>query len=268
MGHKALAFIRRDFQTQASYRLDFLMRIAGMLISISIFFFISDMLGTVVNPYLESYGADYFHFALMGLAFYPLIEISVNSMSRAVHDSQGNGTLEVLFLSPTPIVAALVMSNLWTYCWAFAQSILCLLTASLLFGAHLDWANILNVVVVVLTAILANAGLALLNASFVLVTKRSSPVATLLSMVTGMLAGVYYPVEVLPIWLRSIGRLLPATHAFDALRRIMLKGASLADIGTQLLALAALTLVLLPVGLMAFRWAVRWAKMDGSLSQY
>ena len=268
MGYKALAFIRRDFQTQVSYRLDFFLRMAGMLMSVTIFYFISQILGPAASPYLRRYNADYFHFALMGIVFYPLIDLSTNGMARAIHEHQHTGVLEMLFLSPTPILAVMVMSTLWRYCWAFAESLFYLLAATLLFQARLDWTNILSAMIVVLLSILANAGLGFLNASFVLVTKRPSPLARLLGLVTNLLAGVYYPIEVLPNWLRSFSRLLPATYSFDALRRTMLQGASLADVGQDLLALGGFTLVLLPIGLVALRYAVRWAKMDGSLSQY
>lgn len=268
MGHKALAFIRRDFQTQASYRLAFITRIVGMLISVSIFYFISQILGTAVSPYLQRYGTDYFHFALLGIAFYPFIGLSVNSLAEAIHEYQQNGTLEVLFLSPTPILPALVMSTLWRYCWAFAESLFYLLVAGIFFQAHLDWSNIFSAVLIIFLTILANAGLGFINASFVLVTKRASPLARLLSLVTSLLAGVYYPVEVLPNWLQGFSRLLPATYSFDALRRTMLQSASLTDVGQNLLALAVFTVVLLPIGLVAFRYAVRWAKIDGSLSQF
>jgi ABC-2 type transport system permease protein len=225
-GTQALAFIRRDFQTQASYRLDFFMSVTGMLIRVSIFYFISQILGTAVSPYLDR------------------------------------------FLSPTPILASLVMSTLWRYCWAFAESLFYLLAAGLFFQAHLAWANIFSAVLVVLLTVLANAGLGFINASFVLVTKRTSPLARLLSLVTNLLAGLYYPVDVLPDWLRTCSRLLPATYSLDALRRTMLQSASLHDVGHNLLALAGFTLVLLPIGLIAFRYAVRWAKIDGSLSQF
>ena len=265
---KALAFIRRDFQTQVSYRLAFFMRVAGMLISISIFYFISRILGTAVSPYLQRYNTDYFHFALMGIAFYPFIGLSADSLADAVHEYQHTGTLEVLFLSPTPILASLVMSTLWSYCWAFVESLFYLLAAGLFFRAHLDWANVFSAVPVVLLVVLANAGLGLINAGFVLVTKRSSPLAPLLGLVTNLLAGVYYPVDVLPSWLWTFSRLLPATYALDALRCTMLQSASLADVGQDLLALAGFTVVLLPIGLVAFRYAVRWAKVDGSLSQF
>jgi len=268
MGYKALAFIRRDFETQVSYRLNFFLRIVGMLISVSSFYFMSQILGTAVSPYLQRYGTDYFHFALLGIAFYPFIGLSANSLAEAIHEYQHKGTLEVLFLSPTPIFASLVMSTLWRYCWAFAESLFYLLVAGLFFQAHLDWANILSALLVVLLAIFANAGLGFINASFVLVTKRTSPLARLLDLVTNLLAGVYYPIEVLPYWLRAFGRLLPATYSLDALRRTMLQGASLIDVGQDLLALAGFTVVLLPIGFVAFHYAVRWAKIDGTLSQY
>jgi ABC-2 type transport system permease protein len=268
MSYKALAFIRRDFQTQVSYRLAFLMRIARILISIAVFYFISQTLGTAVNPYLQDYSTDYFHFALLGVAFYPFISLSADSLAEAIHEYQRTGTLEVLFLSPTPILPALVMSTLWRYCWALAESLFYLVVANLFFQAHLDWANIFSAVLVVLLTILANAGLGFINASFVLVTKRTSPLVPLLALVTSLLAGLYYPIEVLPKWLRAFSHLLPATYSFDALRRTMLQSASLADVGRDLLALAVFTIVLLPIGLVAFHYAVRWAKIDGSLSQY
>ena len=258
MAYKALAFIRRDFQTQVSYRLGFFMRVVGMLISVSIFYFISQILGTAVSPYLQRYGTDYFHFALLGVAFYPFIGLSANSLADAVHGCQHTGTIQ----------ASLLMSTLWDYCWAFAESLLYLLMAGLLFQAHLDWPNMSSAALVVLLTILANAGLGFINASFVLVTKRTSPLARLLGLVTNLLAGLYYPVEVLPDWLRTLSRLIPATYSLDALRRTMLQSATLYDVRQDLLALVVFTLLLLPAGLVAFRYAVRWAKMDGSLSQF
>jgi ABC-2 type transport system permease protein len=268
MSYRAFAFIRRDFQTQASYRLDFIMRVAGMLISVSIFYFISQILGTAVSPYLKRYDTDYFHFALLGIAFYPFIGLSTNSLSEATHEYQHTGTLEILFLSPMPFIATLLMSTLWRYCWAFAEALFYLLAASLFFQAELNWSRMVSAVLVVLLTIFANAGFGLLNAGFVLVTKRTSPLARLLTLVTTLLAGVYYPVEVLPGWLRAFSHVLPATYSLDALRRTMLQGASLTDVGQALLALVGFALVLSPLGLVTFRYGVRWAKIDGSLSQY
>jgi len=239
-----------------------------MMVSISLFYFISRILGNAVNPYLQSYNADYFHFALIGIAFMPLISLSANSLSNAIHEYQHAGTLEILFLSPTPILPSLTLSTLWGYCWSFAESFFFLGFASLFFSAALSWSNILPALLIVLATILANAGLGLINASFVLVTKRSSPVASFLALVTSLLAGVYFPVQVLPDWMRFFSNLIPATYALSALRRTLLQGTSIDMLGQDLLALLIFTLVLLPLGLVSFYFAVRWAKMDGSLATY
>lgn len=268
MAYKAWAFIRRDFQTQSSYRLDFIMQIAGMLVSISLFYFISQVVGTAVNPYVQRYGADYFHFVLLGIAFYPFITSSSNNIAEAIHGYQQTGTLEMLYLGSTPLLAALNMSTLWNYCWTAAQSLFYLVAATVLFQARLNWDSILSALVIVLFAIGANTGLALINAGFVLVTKRTSPLARLLTLVTTLLAGVYYPIEVLPNWLQTLSHLLPATFAFDALRRVMLQGESFANVGADLVALVIFTIILLPIGIISFSYGLRWARIDGSLSEY
>lgn len=265
---KAWAFLRRDFQTQSSYRLDFLLRVGGILVSIAVFYFISQILGSAMNPTLQRYGTDYFHFALLGIAFVPFITISANSMAQAVQEYQQNGTLEVLFLSPTPILTALLFSTLWRYCWALAEALFYLLAAALFFHADLNWPRIFAALLIIVLTVAANAGLGLINAGFVLVTKRPSPLARLLALVTGLLAGVYYPVAVLPAWLQTFSRLIPATYALEALRQALLQGATLAELGRSILVLSGFTLLLLPTGMLAFFAAVRWAKMDGSLTQY
>ncbi|NLG50454.1 MAG: ABC transporter permease, partial [Chloroflexi bacterium] len=70
MAYKPLAFIRRDFLTQTSYRFSFILSIVWMFVGIASSYFISRLLGTAVSPYLDSYNASYFEFALIGVAFY------------------------------------------------------------------------------------------------------------------------------------------------------------------------------------------------------
>ena len=266
MSYKLLAFVKRDFRTQASYRLDFVMEIAGMLVSVAIFFFISQVLGDAVAPHLEPYGTDYFNFALLGLAFYGFF--NTNSLASAVRAYQSSGTLEIIFLAPTPVLSSLLMSTFWGRLFAFLRALLYLLTATLFFHARLAWTNLPSALVFVGFAVLANTGIDLVNASFVLVTKRGSPLARFLGLITSLLGGVYYPISALPGWLRMWSYLLPTTYSLDALRRTMLQGASLLTLWPDLLALSLFSAVLLPVGLLSFRYAARWAKREGSLSQF
>ena len=62
-----LAFIRRDFLIEISYRTSFVLQFAGIFFSILIWYFISGILkGPATIPGLE--GIDYFSYVLIGLA--------------------------------------------------------------------------------------------------------------------------------------------------------------------------------------------------------
>jgi ABC-2 type transport system permease protein len=82
------------------------------------------------------------------------------------------------------------------------------------------------------------------------------------------LGGVYYPVDVLPAWLQLLARFFPLTYSLEALRRALLVGDSLADLARDVGVLGVFSATLLPIGLLAFRFAVRKAKRDGSLTQF
>jgi ABC-2 type transport system permease protein len=82
------------------------------------------------------------------------------------------------------------------------------------------------------------------------------------------LSGVLYPVSVLPDWLRAIGRLLPLTHALAVLRGALLVGASPGALADSFIALLLFAGVLAPVGAGVFAFALRRARVDGSLSHY
>jgi ABC-2 type transport system permease protein len=82
------------------------------------------------------------------------------------------------------------------------------------------------------------------------------------------LSGVMYPVSVLPSWLREVGRLLPLTHALAVLRGALLVGAGPVELRDSLVALLIFTGVLAPIGAVLFAFALKRARIDGSLSHY
>ena len=110
--------------------------------------------------------------------------------------------------------------------------------------------------------------LGLLAASVILVFKRGNPVAWLFQGVAGLLGGVYFPVEVLPDWLQALSALIPVTYAVRGLQLAVYQGASLPSLSGEILPLAFLAAVLLPLGLFSFAASIRRAKREGSLAHY
>jgi ABC-2 type transport system permease protein len=112
------------------------------------------------------------------------------------------------------------------------------------------------------------SSIGILSACFVIVFKQGNPINFLIGSVSSLLSGVYYPVAVLPMWLRVAAKVYPLTYTLDAMRRALLTGASMATLLPDIGVLAAFSAVLLPLSLFAFRQAVRQAKRDGSLTQF
>ena len=85
---------------------------------------------------------------------------------------------------------------------------------------------------------------------------------------SGLLGGVFYPVDILPAWLVPFSQLLPITHALEAMRQILLNGVSFAFVWEQALILVLFSAILIPMGLAAFGYGLKIAKREGSLLYY
>ena len=79
---------------------------------------------------------------------------------------------------------------------------------------------------------------------------------------------VLFPISVLPEWLRTISYLLPITYSLSGMRHALLQGYSLSALAPEITALMVFSVVLVPLGLLSFKYAVKRAKVDGSLVQY
>ena len=75
---------------------------------------------------------------------------------------------------------------------------------------------------------------------------------------------VYYPVAVLPAWLRPVALALPPTYVFEGLRAIIEGGAFRSDL---MLRAFALNIVYFALGFAAFRFLLQSARVNGSLVQ-
>lgn len=67
------------------------------------------------------------------------------------------------------------------------------------------------------------------------------------------LGGVMFPIQQMPWFMQDLSKLIPLTYAADAMRKIMLLNASVADVSTDILILVALGIVTMAIALPLFR---------------
>ncbi|MCL4531754.1 MAG: ABC transporter permease [Actinobacteria bacterium] len=264
----ARAFIERDFLTNVSYRVSFVMQFAGILFQVAMFYFMAQVFGAAVIPSLQAYGGNYFTFLLIGIAFSSYLWLGLGSFSGSIREGQGSGTLELMLLSPTRLSTILMASSLWGYLFTSFRVLLYLLVGIALFGVRLGNANVPAALAVLLVSVVCFASIGILSASFIMVLKKGDPIVWAFGSLSGLLSGVYYPVGVLPDWLQATSRFLPLTYSLEGMRLALLQGYSIRELLPTLVALLAFAAILLPLGLWSFSLAVRRAKMEGSLAQF
>jgi len=262
------AFVRREFSALGGYRIAFFFRLLGVATAVGSMVFMSRFVSAAVNPHLAEFGGNYLGFMVLGVLAAEFQQVGVQGLAQRIRNSQMMGTLEAEIATPAPPWMVLAAPPMYEFGAAALRSAAYLVAAAVLLGLDLDRANWLSLAVAVPLVIGAFSGLGLLAAGTTMLVRRLNPVATVIGSLSFFLSGVLYPVSVLPGWLRGIGQLLPLTHALAALRGALLVGAGPGALAHSFLALALFAGVLAPVGVGVFAFALRRARIDGSLSHY
>ncbi len=265
---KAWAFIVRDFFDEASYKFYFFFTLFGVAAAVIVFYFLSRVIPDRAAPALDPYGGRYFPFVLVGFAFAHYLDLALNGMGRKIRESQILGTLEALLVTRTPAWQVLLFSVLYPFLFTSSVVAAYLLLGWAFFGLDLSqaaWGSALAYF------ILTGASLApfgILSAAAILVLKRGDPVAFAISGFSYLLAGVFYPVEVLPGWLQTIAQAFPLTHGLEGMRQSLLKGLGVFDAPQGALLLIGFAVALLPLSLWVFTRALAYSRRTGGLSHY
>ncbi|MBI5625134.1 MAG: ABC transporter permease [Elusimicrobia bacterium] len=263
-----LAFLRRDAFFYASYRFGFALDLVSVLLSTATFFFVARLIGDRALPSLAAYGGDYFAFVLIGIAFSACQGVCLHSFSQSVRKEQLFGTLESVLTSRVSFPWLILASSQWDFLYAGLQVGLYLGAGTLFFGLALPAANLAAFSLVLAFTAAAFLSIGLASAAVILRFRRGDPAAWLIAAASDLLAGVYFPVSILPEPLRLLSKLVPMTHSLEGLRMTLLGSAGVADVLPQILALAAFSAVLGPLGVLSLRLALDEARKNGSLGHY
>ncbi len=267
MLYKTWTFIKRDFQTESSYKMAYLLSAIGALLPLVMFYFVSRIVDSSQES-LAKYGGDYFSFVLIGLAFSRYFQVALNTYSNSIQRAQVTGCLEAMLSTQTSPQACILMSTMYALLASFLQLAIILVCGAVVFGVDFSHVNVIASLVVFALALLVFISFGIVSAACIVVLKKGDPVGWVLTSASMILGGAYFPVEVMPHWLQNVAHIIPAMYALDALRLTMLQDFTISGVAPQLLLLGGMALVLLPGSLKLFDMAVNKAKRDGTLAQY
>jgi len=200
-------------------------------------------------------------------------------ISMSIAYERWEGTLEYTFMAPVSRAVHLLGVSLYSLLNSIVTSVIVLVGLMLFTDLNLRGANLFGVFVVLAVSTFAFVGLGLLAAVFpVMSAERGAEATHIFQGSLLLVSGVYYPIEVLPAWLQPLSKISPATYTLSACRKLFgagdpgstaehLAGAPLSAVSHELLVLALMGAILLPLGLVVFVRIEAWAKKTGKLKR-
>jgi ABC-2 type transport system permease protein len=258
------AVVLRDWLLFKSYPMRFLSHVLAIFFSVALFYYVSRLIS------VEQFGSPdrYFAFVVVGLATLEVLTATLSVTPGTLRGELVAGTFERMAASALGPVAGIAAMMVFPTLLATAGATLTLAFGGIVFGMPLNWPTALLAIPTAMLGALAFFPFALLLSGAVLVVKQAGTGAAFIVSALSIAGGAMFPTTLLPSWLHWIADVQPLTPALDLLRW-ELTGSSLQDPGVEsVIRLILFTAILIPLGLLTLRAAVRFCRKRGTLMEY
>lgn len=207
-------------------------------------------------------------FVFVGYAMYMWLSALLWGAGTSLRQEQLRGSLEAVFLTPASRLVPLFGPGVATLLPMAASFVITFLALWVLFGVLPPFAAIAQAAAVMVLGVPALYAIGSLFAASVLRFGEVGPIVQVVRGVFVLACGITYPVAMLPIWAQVGAWLLPPTYIVDDIRRVVLRGASLGDIWTDLAIVFGLGALIAVLAVAVFRALETSARRTGMLGQF
>lgn len=204
----------------------------------------------------------------IGTAMWSYISAVFDSVTETVTIERWEGTIEYTFMAPVSRLTHLLGACIFALVHGLALMVAQLIVISMFFHLDLTKSNWLAAMIITALGSVSLIGLGEIAAILpLLFTERGAQMAYIIRAIMLLVSGVYYPVTVLPGWLQAVAVISPVTYMLDGLRASIQQGRSVTTMWSDIWPLALAGVVLVPLGLIIFEQAERYAKRTGALKR-
>ena len=216
---------------------------------------------------------------ILGALLWNFLSVLFSEIANSITYERWEGTLEYTFMAPVSRLVHLAGVSMFVVLYSVVRTAIIVASLMLFINFDLSQANLPGLLVVLVVSSAAFIGLGLMAAVLPVISpERGAEATNIFQGILLLVSGVYYPVEVLPAWLQPLAWVSPATYALSASRKLIgigadaseplqTAGAPLSAVVPELLTLALMGAVMIPLGLYVFGRVERWAKHTGKLKR-
>lgn len=256
------AIVQRDVRIYMSFRTQLGTQMLSLAFTLALFYFVSRLVAVERGGTAD----EYFSYVAIGLVIISVLHSGL-TLADALRSELVAGTFERLVVSPFGPVLATTSMTLFPMLRALLMGTWTLALAAILFGLDLHWATAPLAIPLAFVCAVAFGAIALATAAAVVAYKRAPGIGFLLAGIA-LISGIYFPVGLLPGWIRWLSEVQPFTPAVNLLRNVLI-GFPMPDPAWEyLLKLTLFTLISLPLAAWAIARAVDYAHRRGTLLEY
>ncbi|HLL91447.1 MAG TPA: ABC transporter permease [Solirubrobacteraceae bacterium] len=261
--HAFVAVMRRDLSIYLSYRVRLVSQLLTSVFSVTLFYYISRLVH--VSGFKSP--SSYFGFVVVGISMVSVM-YSCFSIPELLRQELVAGTFDRLLLSPFGAVRSVIAMTIFPLLYSFVLAAITLGLGCVLFGLQLHWSTVPLSVPALVLALLAFLPFGLLFAALTVLVKQGSIGTTWVIALLSIVGGLYFPVTLLPHWVRTVARLEPFTAATSVLRHLLV-GSSIGESPSgALVKLALFAAILVPGSIMVLAGAIRLGQRRGTIIEY
>jgi ABC-2 type transport system permease protein len=259
-----VAIVRRDWTLFKSYRMRLITTFLATLFSLSLFYFVSRLVN--VSEFRDP--DDYYAYVVVGLAIVAILTSTMSTPPSAIRQELVAGTFERLLLTPLGAVLGVVSMLVFPLLFALGQAAVILAIAAAVFDMSLRWSTIALAVPVALLGALAFMPFGILMAAMTIAFKQAIAGTGLVIGIISIVAGLYFPIALLPDSIEWTSQIQPFTPSVGLLRNLIV-GTPLDDPAwIALLKLMGFAVVLLPASAWVLSRAIRRGQRRGTILEF
>jgi len=176
------------------------------------------------------------------------------------------GTIEYTLMAPIHRFTHMAGQTLFAVFYSLFFTAVILGVTVLIFDLDLSSANLWGGTLMLLSGCLSFVGISVMASTLpLLFPERGAQMTHIVIALLLLVSGVYYPVEVLPVFLQKIAVFSPATYVLDGVRLSILEGANTLSLWPYIWPDLLMGVLLIPAGLWVFKQAEKYAKRTGKL---
>jgi len=215
----------------------------------------------IMKPYSVKFGGivpgkpNYFQFVAPGIMSMTVMMSLMTGLPHAISYEKDIGTLDGMLVAPINRLSIILGKVMAQTVRGMVQGFIILGLAMGLFGVVI-YGSFLLVILLILLIVFSFVGLGILITSFTENEETAGMVMMTLMFPMMFMSGVFFPVNQMPGFMQTVAHALPLTYASQAMRKVMLLGAGVPAITTEIVILAVFGVVMLAVAVPLFKKAM------------